>query len=279
MGVYQCLKNSRRMSKSWTTASDVRVTGPQNGKVYHWNPLEISWTIWRLEHPKGPDCPAIKKHLKSRVWISVFRKVWIRLIRWYTYTYRYIYIDTHTIHVWYIFTYTWLIFMVNELVNIPYMDGMGYSMIYQVICRLGFLRDASVLPNLPERSVRRWHCHMVPCSRLEWSSLQGRFGDGRNPENTYLTLFDKSLQLKKNLRSRMWLCKLNCRRCIALATEWFLRKSLTSDANKEVLPMLQKVLNRLQPHTANEDATWVVMNFTFHDLLDKTLAVVAKVRS
>lgn len=43
--------------------------------------------------------------------------------------------------------------------------------------------------------------------------------------------------------------------------------------------MLQKVLNRLQPHTANEDATWVVMNFTFHDLLDETLAVVAKVRS
>lgn len=33
-----------------------------------------------------------------------------------------------------------------------------------------------------------------------------------------------------------------------------MQKSLTDDANKEVLPMLQKVLNRLQPHTSNEDA-------------------------
>ncbi|CAK9064700.1 unnamed protein product [Durusdinium trenchii] len=33
-----------------------------------------------------------------------------------------------------------------------------------------------------------------------------------------------------------------------------MQKSLTDDANKQVLPMLQKVLNRLQPHTSNEDA-------------------------
>ncbi|CAK9064489.1 Alpha-glucan water dikinase [Durusdinium trenchii] len=40
-----------------------------------------------------------------------------------------------------------------------------------------------------------------------------------------------------------------------LSCSWILvKKSLTDDANKQVLPMLQKVLNRLQPHTSNEDA-------------------------
>lgn len=39
-----------------------------------------------------------------------------------------------------------------------------------------------------------------------------------------------------------------------------LRKALTDDANKEVLPMLQKVLERLQPHTSNEDVPWAALS-------------------
>ena len=50
--------------------------------------------------------------------------------------------------------------------------------------------------------------------------------------------------------------------CISLSQTSLLelgdvRKSLTDDCNKDVLPMLEKVLNRLQPSTSNEDVPWL----------------------
>lgn len=65
-----------------------------------------------------------------------------------------------------------------------------------------------------------------------------------------------------------------------------MQKSLTDDANNEVLPMLQKVLNRLQPHTSNEDAQVIFeeaqqiiesMRFPQHlrDAMRKAMAEVA----